>query len=42
MKVWIPIAAFAITIVALFFYPLTKEKEQKMGQELAEKREIAV
>jgi Na+/melibiose symporter-like transporter len=30
-----------ITIAALFFYPLTKEKEQKMVQELAEQLEIA-
>ena len=36
---WIPAAVAALAVVIVFFYPLTREKMEKIQAELAEKRD---
>ncbi len=40
MRIWFPIAAFAITIIAMLFYPLNKKTEVQMEKELTERRKV--
>ena len=35
---WIPAATFFVGVIALFFYPITKQYNEKMQAELAERR----
>ena len=39
---WIPAAVAALAVVIVFFYPLTREKMEKIQAELAEKRSLGL